>query len=49
MTTDVEYDHFMSAYGGGYPKNLYSIGTGGDQAHNNMPPYWTVYIWQRMV
>ncbi|MDY4135093.1 phage baseplate protein, partial [Terrisporobacter sp.] len=20
---------------------------GGDQAHNNMPPYKTVYIWER--
>ena len=21
--------------------------TGGNQAHNNMPPYYTVYIWRR--
>ena len=22
--------------------------TGGDQAHNNMPPYLTVYMWKRV-
>ena len=22
--------------------------TGGNQAHNNMPPYYTVYMWERV-
>ncbi len=25
----------------------YTTGTGGNQAHNNMPPYKAVYIWER--
>jgi len=32
----------MSNWGGGPTKQ-----TGGSQAHNNMPPYITCYIWQR--
>ncbi len=26
----------------------WSGNTGGNQPHNNMPPYYTVYIWQRV-
>ena len=27
--------------------NLNIIGNGGDAAHNNMPPYLTIYMWKR--
>lgn len=30
------------------PSYLYTRATGGGSAHNNMPPYATVYIWQRV-
>lgn len=30
---------------GAVPAKMNSVG--GDQPHNNMPPYYTVYIWQR--
>ena len=37
-------DRFLLAAG-----DTYAIGTtGGDIAHNNMPPYLTVYIWERV-
>ena len=35
---------------GGSTKNCVSVdmyNTGGDEAHNNMPPYLAVYMWQR--
>ena len=31
----------------GYPSNIVTMATGGDQPHNNMPPYLTVYVWKR--
>ena len=28
--------------------NIYTDNTGGNQPHNNMPPYWVVNIWKRV-
>lgn len=36
-----------SAGGRGYASNLGTLSAGGSQAHNNMPPYLSVYIWKR--
>lgn len=30
----------------GWPTTIYN--TGGDKPHNNMPPYYTVYMWRRI-
>ncbi len=51
VTTNGQYDHF--ALGKlGTPGAVDNWGqtvepSGGDRAHNNMPPYKTVYIWER--
>lgn len=38
-----------SEQGGGYPNSrTQTADTGGGQAHNNMPPYKAVYIWERV-
>lgn len=31
-----------------WSKNNYIKNTGGGEAHNNMPPYLTIYIWRRI-
>lgn len=45
------YCHATGGYGkqySDYNLGFYNIGqTGGSQAHNNLQPYMTVYIWQR--
>ena len=32
----------------GLEQDIYSLLTGGNEAHNNMPPYITVYMWRRI-
>lgn len=53
-------DDFNNSSGGGYygthqdgttawyNTSWYTESTGGGQAHNNMPPYLVVYMWQRV-
>lgn len=33
---------------GSYERTNVSESTGGGQSHNNMPPYYSVYIWRRV-
>lgn len=53
-------DDFNNSAGGGnygtthdganswYNTNWYTENSGGNAAHNNMPPYLTVYMWERV-
>lgn len=53
-------DDFNNSAGGGnygtthdganswYNTNWYTENSGGNAAHNNMPPYLTVYMWKRV-
>lgn len=44
MTVDLGHGYFGSyAYG----KSLYTDGSGGNAAHNNLQPYITCYMWKR--
>lgn len=40
--------HSMGASNGDESTSPYTDYTGGDQPHNNMPPYVAVYIWKRI-
>lgn len=45
MTVDLGHGYFGShAYG----KSLYTDGSGGNAAHNNLQPYITCYMWKRI-
>lgn len=39
------YNNGVDEFGASYPR--YSDGVGGGQAHNNLQPYVTVYMWRR--
>ena len=32
----------------GVRQNIYARNEGGNQSHNNMPPYLAVYVWKRV-
>lgn len=49
-TTCTDYDATTKRGWNDLASEMYPVGVnrGGSQAHNNMPPYLTVYIWKRV-
>ena len=47
--THYEGSGYSGVMGGNYSARTFSSGaTGGNQPHNNMPPYLAVYMWKRI-
>ena len=44
---DYSFDDSSHDYGGNVSGTFYATATGGNQPHNNMPPYLAVYVWKR--
>ena len=44
----LKYDTFESIATDTHRYTAYTLGSGGNQPHNNMPPYLAVYMWKRV-
>lgn len=47
-TVSADYDRAASSFAGGTPKDLSTSSIGGNEAHNNLPPYIAVYMFKRV-
>ncbi len=47
-TVDPNYNCAASSFAGGTPKDLSTSSIGGNEAHNNLPPYIAVYMFKRV-
>ena len=48
ITEEPGYDNSASVGSIATSVSAYKINVGGDQSHNNMPPYLAVYMWKRV-